>query len=78
MARRTYAAGEITRSELLQRNEQIKSVSGLCTTFGTGLVIAGAGRWFYTGVDGYTIFWLVIGPVVIWSGLHVLTLLEAE
>lgn len=78
MVRRSYQSGEVTRSEILQRNERIKALSGLCKTFGTALVIAGAGRWFYTRVDGYTIFWLVTGAVLIWSGLHILTLLEAE
>jgi hypothetical protein len=78
MPRRTYKIDELTRSEILQRNEKIKAVSGLCVNVGAALVIAGAGRWFYTAIDQYTIFWLVVGPVVIWSGLHALTLLEAE
>ena len=78
MARREYEAGEVTRSEILQRNERIKAVSGLCVNVGTALVIAGVGRWFYTAFDIYTILWLVVGPIVVWTGLHVLTLMEAE
>ena len=78
MGQRTYETGEITRSELLQKNERIKAASSLCLNVGTALVIAGAGRWFYTAIDQYTILWLYVGPIVIWSGLHILTLLEAE
>ena len=78
MARREYEARDLTRSEILQRNERIKGASGLCLNIGTALVIAGVGRWFYTAFDQYTILWLAIGPVVIWTGLHVLTLLESE
>ena len=78
MVRRKYETGEITRSEILTKNERIKAISGLCVNVGTALVIAGAGRWFYTCLDIYTILWLIVGPVVVWSGLHVLTLLEAE
>jgi hypothetical protein len=55
MARRKYEAGELTRSEILQRNERIKALSGLCKTFGVALAIAGAGRWFYTAFDEYTL-----------------------
>lgn len=78
MGQRTYEAGELTRSEILRDNERIKAISGLCVNVGTALVIAGAGRWFYTAVDAYTILWLLVGPVIVWTGLHVLTLLEAE
>jgi hypothetical protein len=78
MVNRTYEVGELTRSEVFQRNERIKALSGLCKTFGTALVIAGAGRWFYAEFDGYTIFWFVIGAMLLWSSLHILTLLEAE
>lgn len=76
MGQRTYEAGELTRSELLQRNEQIKGLSGLCVTIGTALFIAGAGRWFHATVDVYTMLWLLIGPIVVWTGLHVLALSE--
>jgi hypothetical protein len=78
MVQRDYDMGEITRSEILQRNERIKAISGLCINAGSALVIAGAARWFYTAFDIYTILWLVVGSVVVWSGLHVLTLLESE
>jgi hypothetical protein len=78
MARRDYEAGDLTRSEILQRNETIKAISGLCVNVGSALVIAGAGRWFYAELDEYTILWLCVGCVVVWTGLHVLTLLEAE
>jgi hypothetical protein len=78
MVRRTYETGELTRSEIFQRNERIKSVSSLCVNLGTALLVAGAARWFYTAIDEYTMLWLISGPVVIWSGLHILALLEAE
>lgn len=77
MGQRTYLLGELTRSEILQRNEKVKAVFGMCVNVGTALAIAGAGRWFCTAVDLYTIFWLCIGPIVAWTGLHALTLLEA-
>ena len=64
--------------QILQQNEGIKAVSGLCMSLGTALMIAGTGRWFYTAVDGHTSLWLVVGPEMIWSGLQVLTLLETE
>ena len=70
--------GEVSRSEILQSNERIKSLSNLCSNFGTALTIAGAARWFYSGFDLHVLLWLIGGPLLIWSGLHFLTLLEAE
>lgn len=78
MARRDYEVSEVTRSEILQRNERIKAVSSVCRNFGTALIIAGFGRWFYVAFDEYTMLWFVSGSVLIWSALHVLTLLESE
>jgi hypothetical protein len=75
---RTYDGAELSRSEILQRNERIKALSGLCKTFGSALVIAGAGRWFYAAFDEYIILWLLIGALLLWSSLHVLVLLESE
>jgi len=75
---RGYRGTEPTKAEILQWNERVKAVSGLCINVGTALLVAGAARWFYTVVDIYTILWLIVGPVVIWSGLHALTLLESE
>lgn len=39
---------------------------------------AAFGRWFLVGFDLFVFQWLVAGPMVIWSGLHVLTRLEAD
>ena len=78
MAQRSYARSEVTRSEVLQKNERIKSMSSLCANVGAALMIAGSGRWFYTAIDGNTILRLLVGPVLIWIGLQILSLLEAE
>jgi hypothetical protein len=69
---------ERSRSQLLQRNEQIKALSTLGMNLGTGLTIAGSGRWFFERFDEHVIFWLTLGSVVIWLGVKGLTLLEAE
>ena len=67
-----------TRSEILQRNERTKLLSGLSSNFGTALIIAGAGRSFFQGIDFHAILWFIIGAVLIWTGWAVLTLLESE
>lgn len=65
-------------SETLRANEWCKAVSGVTTNLGSALVAAGFGRWFLAGFDLFVFQWLVAGPMVIWSGLHVLTRLEAD
>jgi hypothetical protein len=69
---------ERSRSELLQRNEQIKAMSTLGMNLGTALLIAGSGRWFFERFDEHVIFWLALGAVVIGVGVKGLVLLEAE
>ena len=69
---------EKSRSELLQRNEQVKALSTLGMNLGTDLVVAGSGRWFFERFDEHVIFWLLLGAGVIWLGVKGLTLLEAE
>lgn len=65
-------------SETLRANEWFKAVSGVATNLGSALVAAAFGRWFLVGFDLFVFQWLVAGPMVIWSGLHVLTRLEAD
>jgi hypothetical protein len=65
-------------SETLRANEWFKAVSGVATNLGSALVAAGFGRWFLLGFDAFVFQWLVAGPIVIWSGLHVLNALEAD
>lgn len=65
-------------SETLRANEWFKAVSSVTTNLGSALVAAGFGRWFLVGFDLFVFQWLVAGPMVIWSGLHVLTRLEAD
>jgi hypothetical protein len=69
---------EKSRSELLQRNEQVKAASNLAGNAGLALAAAGAGRWFFEGLDGNSIFWLLAGAVAMSVGVKALTMLEAE
>lgn len=69
---------EKSRSELLQRNEQVKAASSLARNAGLALAAAGAGRWFFEGLDGNAIFWLLAGAVAMTVGVKALTMLEAE
>lgn len=69
---------ERSRSQLLQRNEQIRALSTLGMNLGTALLIAGSGRWFFDRFDEHVIFWLALGSVVIGVGVKGLVLLEAE
>jgi hypothetical protein len=67
-----------SRSEVLQRNEQIKAVSGLIVNAGLALLAAALGRWFVQELDDYAVIWLVGSSGLMWSGVKMLTLLEAE
>lgn len=78
MSWRTYEAGEYTRSEILQRNEQIKSLSNFGSNAGLALLAAASARWFNVRLDGYVIFWAIAGLALIWSAVHFLTLLETD
>jgi hypothetical protein len=75
---REWKVDEKSRSEVLQRNEQIKAASSLMGNAGLALAAAGAGRWFFEGLDENALLWLLSGPGVIWIGVKLLTLLEAE
>jgi hypothetical protein len=69
---------EKSRSELVQRNEQVKAVSSLMANAGLALVAAALGRWFLEGFDAFVMFWLLAGAGLIWTGVTALTMLEAE
>ncbi len=69
---------EMSRSEILQRNEQVKAASNLAGNAGLALAAAGSGRWFIEGVDENAMFWLLAGAGLMWAGVKVLTLLDAE
>ena len=71
-------AQQKSRSELLQRNEQVKAVSSVARTAGFALVASGAGQWFLEGLDGNVMLWLLVGSGTIWAGVTVLVLLEVE
>jgi hypothetical protein len=73
-----WKVDENSRSEVLQRNEQIKAVSSLAGNGGLGLFAAGAGRWFVEGVDEYAMLWLLAGGGLMWVGVRALTMLERE
>lgn len=67
-----------SHSQLLQRNEQLKAASSVAGNGGLALVAAGLGRWFFEGLDGNVVLWLLVGSVVISASVKVLVLLEAE
>lgn len=67
-----------SRSELLQRNEQVKAASNLAGNAGLAIAAAGAGRWFFDGVDEYAMFWLLLGAGLMWIGVKALIMLEAK
>jgi hypothetical protein len=69
---------EKSRSEVLQRNEQIKAVSSLTSNPGLALAGAGLGRRFLQGLDDYAVLWLLASAGLMWSGVKALTLLEGE
>ncbi len=69
---------EKSRSQRLQRNEQVKAVSNLCGNAGLALFAAGLGRWFFEGLDEHALLWLLDGAAIIGVGVMLLTLLEAE
>jgi hypothetical protein len=75
---RKYEVGEYSASEILQRNEQLKALGGICRTAGLSLLIAGSARWFGGHLDFHSIFWLIVGLGGIGIGIGLLTLLEAE
>jgi hypothetical protein len=68
----------VSRSRLLQRNEQVKAVSGLAANGGLALFGAGVGRWFFAGLDRNALLWILDGATVIWVAVMLLTLLQAE
>jgi hypothetical protein len=69
---------EGSRSDLLQRNEQVKAVSTLAGNAGLALAAAGFGRWFLENLDEFVMFWLLCSAALIWTGVKVLIMLEAE
>jgi hypothetical protein len=68
----------LSRSETLQRNEQIKALSTFGNNAGLALIAAGSARWFSVALDGFAIAWSLGGLALIWSGIHILTLLESD
>ncbi len=69
---------ERSRSELLQRNEQIKAASTLAGNAGLTIAAAGAGQWFLMGLDEYALLWLLFGGALMWVSVKALVMIEAE
>jgi|GEM_PF-6315089 len=69
---------EKSRSELLQRNEQVRAASTLGGNAGLALAAAGSSQWFFEGVDEYAMLWLLAGAGLMWASVKALTMLEAE
>jgi hypothetical protein len=67
-----------SRSRRFQRNEQLKATSNLAGNAGLALLAAGLGRWFFGTLDRNAVLWLIDGVAILWVGLMLLTLLEAE
>lgn len=78
IVRRSTEAGEQTDSDIFQKNERIRWRSNVAIAIGTGFFLAAAVRYGDHGADWYTIFWLVVGLVIMWASQYVLSLLEAE
>ena len=69
---------ERSRSELLQRNEQVKAISILMGNAGLALAVSGFGRWFLEGLDEFVMLWLFWSAALTWTGVKALMMLEAE
>lgn len=67
-----------TCSETVQTNERVKLISSILSNLGTALIATSVARWFLTDFDAFVFIWLVGSAVLIWSGWHILTMLEAE
>ena len=65
-------------AQTLRWNERFKAASGVMTNLGSALVAAAFARWFVVGLDLFVLGWLVVAIMLIWSGIHVLTVLEAN
>jgi len=53
-----WTQDEKSRSELVQRNEQVKAMSSLAGNGGLALFAAGLGRWFFEKLDENVMLWL--------------------
>jgi hypothetical protein len=70
-----------SRSAIIRANERIKYLSSFGLNAGSALLIAALGTWFVKGLNGfdaYILIGLVISGLSLWSGFHILTMLEAE
>jgi hypothetical protein len=65
-------------SETLRSNERVKLLASITANAGSVLGGTAIGRWFLIGFDAFTFIWIVAAAMLIWSGVHVLTMLRAE
>ncbi|HEX5257359.1 MAG TPA: hypothetical protein VFW35_01115 [Sphingomicrobium sp.] len=75
---RTYDPAEYTRSEILQKNEQIKTLSLFCNNAGVLVIAAGAAEWWKKGFDRDATIFLVSGAFVIAIAMLICLGLKAE
>jgi hypothetical protein len=68
----------IVDSKTLRSNERFKAASGAVINLGSALLAGAFGRWFLVGFDPYVFQWLVTSAMMIWSGLHLLDMLETD
>jgi heme/copper-type cytochrome/quinol oxidase subunit 4 len=59
-------------------NEKLKVGSAVLGNLCTGLLAAGFGRWFLTGLDGWAIIWIVFGLTAIAVAIQLMSFLEPE
>jgi hypothetical protein len=69
---------ERTAADRLRANEKLKILSSVLANVGTGLLAAGFGRWFLTGVDGWAIIWIAFGLTAIAVAIQLMSLLDPE
>jgi hypothetical protein len=53
-------------------------MASITANSGSVLGAAAIGRWFLLGFDGFALIWIVAAIMLIWSGVHLLTMLQAE
>lgn len=70
--------GWIDRARTSCANERLKVLSTVIANLSTGLVAAGFGRWFFTGMDGWVAVWIVFGATGIAMAIQLMSFLEPE
>ena len=62
----------------MRANEKLKVLSSVVANLGTGLFATAVARWFFTGLDGWAIIWIVFGLTGIGMAIQLMSFLEPE